>query len=70
MITEFASSSIGGDKAAWIDGMFKALPEYKNIKAAVWFSSADYDGDTPARPYWLDETEKTTLAFKVGLHGQ
>ena len=69
MITEFASSSIGGDKAKWIDGMFAALPDYPNIKAAVWFSSADYDGDTPARPYWLDETEETTEAFKRGLHG-
>lgn len=68
MITEFASSSIGGDKAKWISDMFAALPDYLQIKAAVWFSSADYDGETPARPYWLDETDATTDAFKKGVH--
>lgn len=68
MITEFASSSFGGDKAEWIDGMFAALPDYPRIKAAVWFSSADYDGDVPARPYWLDETEATVEAFRRGVH--
>lgn len=67
IITEFASSSIGGDKAAWIDSMFHHLSDYPNIKAAVWFSSADYDGDVPARPYWLDETPETLEAFKRGL---
>lgn len=68
MITEFASSSIGGDKAKWISDMFAALPDYPQIKAAVRFSSADYDGETPARPYWLDETDATTDAFKKGVH--
>jgi mannan endo-1,4-beta-mannosidase len=72
IITEFSSSSVGGDKVRWIEGMFKALPKYKNIKAAVWFSYADFDirdGVTPARPYWLDETEETLAAFKRGLEG-
>ena len=67
IITEFASSSIGGDKAAWIENMFEHIHDYPNIKAAVWFSSADYDGETPARPYWLDETPETLAAFKKGL---
>jgi mannan endo-1,4-beta-mannosidase len=67
MITEFASSSIGGDKVKWIDGMFRSLPKYANIKAAVWFSFADYDGKTPARTYWLDENDETLAAFKRGL---
>lgn len=70
MITEFSSSSIGGDKVKWIDGMFDNIEKYPNIKAAVWFSSVDYDmfdGVTPARPYWLDETKDTLAAFKHGL---
>ena len=68
IITEFASSSYGGDKAAWIDEMFAHIGDYPNIKLAVWFSAADYDGETPARPYWLDETPETLAAFKRGLH--
>jgi hypothetical protein len=72
MITEFASSSIGGDKAKWIDGMFDNIGKYPNIKAAVWFSYADYDPSkkgTVSRPYWLDETDATVEAFKRGLAG-
>lgn len=67
IITEFASSSIGGDKVAWIENMFDHIGDYPNIKIAVWFSYADFDGDTPARPYWLDETEETLEAFREGL---
>ena len=68
IITEFASSSYGGDKTAWIDEMFAHIGDYPNIKLAVWFSAADYDGETPARPYWLDETPETLAAFRRGLH--
>lgn len=72
IITEFASSSVGGDKAKWISDMFKHIQNYSNIKAAVWFSAADYDPDYPgcsqvSRPYWLDETKETLDAFKEGL---
>ena len=72
IITEFASSSAGGDKAAWIDGMFAALPKYPNIKIAVWFNYADFDITDPynwqiKRPYWLDETPETLRAFKRGV---
>jgi len=67
IITEFASSGIGGDKAQWIRDMFVKIGDYENIKIAVWFSHADYDGETPARTYWLDETEETLQAFKEGL---
>ena len=68
IITEFASSSFGGDKAKWIDEMFAHIGDYPNIKLAVWFSAADYDGDVAARPYWLDETPETLAAFRRGLH--
>lgn len=72
IITEFASSSHGGDKAKWIDNMFRDINHYKNIKIAVWFSSADYDPDYPnntvvSRPYWLDETAETLQAMADGL---
>jgi len=73
IITEFASSSYGGDKARWIDRMFQALPKYKNIKVAVWWSYADYDlrpgkEHIAARPYFLDETDTTLEAFARGRH--
>lgn len=74
IITEFATSSIGGDKVKWIDDMFKNIKNYPNIKMAFWFNSADYDNSkgfetVVARPYWLDETPETTEAFARGLKG-
>lgn len=68
IITEFSSSSVGGDKVAWIDNMFATIGNYPNIKIAVWFSSADWDSEgNVARPYWLDETPETLDAFRRGL---
>lgn len=72
IITEFSSSSIGGDKAKWIENMFEHIGDYPNIKIAVWFDYADYDfregrQHIEARPYWLDETPETTEAFKKGV---
>ncbi len=72
IVTEFASSSVGGDKVKWIDNMFSNLHKYPNIKAAVWYSAADYDPKdwtTVARPYWLNETDETLEAFRRGLKG-
>ena len=72
IITEFASSSVGGDKVYWIEDMFESLPDYPHIKMAFWFNTADYD-ERPekegavARPYWFDETPETTKAFAEGL---
>ena len=69
IITEFASSSVGGDKAKWIENMFNNISNYPNIKAAVWFNSADYNPENGeiSRPYWLTETNETLKAFKNGL---
>ncbi len=72
IITEFASSSVGGDKVQWINEMFDGLDDYKNIKMAFWFNSADLDPrekmqGTVARPYWLNETPETAKAFSDGL---
>lgn len=74
VITEFASSSYGGDKAEWIDDMYKYMSDYENIKVAVWFDYADFDfregmEHIPARPYWIAETEETLDAFRRGLEG-
>lgn len=72
IITEFSSSSIGGNKVNWIENMFKNIDKYKHIKIAVWFNYADYDYREEnlgkvSRPYWLNETPETTSAFKKGL---
>ena len=52
--------------------MFSAIKNYDNIKMALWWSSADYDMreatyKTLARPYFLDENEETTTAFREGI---
>lgn len=73
IITEFSTSSVGGDKAKWILDMFDNMANYKNIKAAVWFSSYDLDTrpgreNIVSRPYWLDENEDSVNAFIKGLY--
>lgn len=72
IIGEFGCSSVGGDKEQWIKDMFTYLPDYPEIKAAVWFSYADYDtrynrGKIPARPMWLEEREEYLQAFAEGV---
>jgi peptidoglycan/LPS O-acetylase OafA/YrhL len=71
IITEFASSSFGGDKAKWIDGMFESIGEYGQIKLAVWFNANDYDAregreETVSRSYELTEDAEIE-AFRRGL---
>ncbi len=75
IITEFASSSYGGDKAQWMREMFTHIGDYKNIKAAVWFNSGDRDfregmQHIIARPYYLDETPETLDVFRRGVKGE
>lgn len=68
MITEFASSSVGGDKVQWINEMFETIDDYERVKLSVWWSWQDFDGEgNPARIYFLDENEDTVEAFKNGL---
>ena len=68
LITEFSSSSIGGDKETWIKEMFNQLPNYPRIEALIWWNSADYAyGGTLARPYYIDETPGVMRAFKEGF---
>ncbi len=75
IVTEFASSSYGGDKAKWMEEMFTHIGDYKNIKAAVWFNWGDRDfregkEDIIARPYYLDETPETLEVFRRGVRGE
>lgn len=68
MITEFACSSIGGDKAAWVEDMFTQLENYPRIKAAVWWDSADKDtNNNIARPYYIDNDKAALRVFKDHL---
>ena len=71
MITEFASASKGGDKAAWITDMFKEMKNYPRIKMAIWWDGCDYDVDgSVSRSYVLDESKAVLDAFSQGLKGQ
>ena len=68
MITEFGSNSVGGDKVAWIDEMFREIGAYDRIKVAVWWSGVDLDlAGRPGRIYLLDENPPTEDAFRRGL---
>lgn len=68
MITEFACSSIGGDKGDWVEDMFNKLPDYPRIKAAVWWDGADKDElNNIARPYYIDNNRKAVSLFREHL---
>lgn len=68
MITEFASSSVGGDKEEWIKEMFENISKYKKIKAAVWWNGCDYDTEGKAsRIYRLDQSPSMLHLFRRGL---
>ncbi|MEQ8176285.1 MAG: glycosyl hydrolase [Syntrophomonadaceae bacterium] len=70
MITEFACSSIGGDKEAWINDMFNQVKQYPNIKVANWFNGIDFDSaGQPGRIYRLDEDPTYIAAFGQGMSG-
>lgn len=55
MITEFGSSSIGGDKAQWLRDMFDVIDKY-DFKVAIYWNSIDYTSDNvKARIYKFDD---------------
>jgi len=71
MITEFASSSVGGDKNQWIKDMFSQINKYSNIKAAIWWDGCDWDvNGNIARPYFIDETPEIIKTFKKYLNNK
>jgi len=69
MITEFASSSVGGDKNQWIRDMFAEIASYPDVKVAVWWNGCDWDSNgNVARPYFIDETPQIVQTFKELLN--
>ncbi|WP_142386537.1 glycoside hydrolase family 26 protein [Bacillus sp. Marseille-P3661] len=68
MITEFGSSSYGGDKIQWIQNMFANIHKFPEIKVAIWWSGTDWDTNkNPARIYRLDESKEMLNVFKLHL---
>ena len=63
LITEFGSSSQGGDKLAWVRDAFARLPSYPRIRVAVWWNQNDWAGSQKARDYRIDE-EQAWRVFK------
>ncbi|MEL7656221.1 MAG: glycosyl hydrolase, partial [Bacillota bacterium] len=68
MITEFSSSSVGGNKEAWVSNMFRHIDRYDRIKVAVWWDGCDWDAEgNIARSYFIDETEGLVQIFRENL---
>jgi hypothetical protein len=64
-LAEFSSSELGGNKAEWIDEMFRVLPvKFPRIIGLVWFSESkpDNEGD-----WGLDTSEEAVEAWKRGI---
>lgn len=70
MITEFSSSSIGGNKAQWVRMMTANIHKYPRIKVAIWWDGCDWDRyGNIARSYFIDESEELINVFKEYLQG-
>lgn len=68
IVTEFACSSFGGDKIAWINDMFDQLKSYPRVRYWIWWNGQDYDvNKKPSRIYRLDENQETLEVFKKRL---
>lgn len=67
IITEFGSSSIGGDKEQWLHDMFDVIEKY-NFKAAIYWNSIDYTAENEkARIYKFDDDPIMVEVFKERL---
>lgn len=71
MITEFSSSSTGGDKEKWFKDMFDKITKYDRIKVAVLWNGQDYDTTKPNKPvsrnYRIDLDENIIKTLKEGF---
>lgn len=64
IITEFGSSSIGGDKAQWLNDMFDVINKY-DFKTAIYWNSIDYTPEkVKARIYKFDDDPIMVDVFK------
>lgn len=61
MISEVASTEVGGDKAAWVSDMFKQLASRRDIHGFIWF---DYDKETDWR---IASSATSAAAFASGM---
>jgi len=63
MLGEFATSSYGGHKAAWIRRMFERLPgKYPRVRALIYFNTVDRGIDWP-----LETSPPAAKAFAKGI---
>jgi beta-mannanase len=61
LVTEVASATTGGDKAAWMADMFATLRRTPAITGYIWFNAV-------AEQDWrIDSSPATTAAFRTGL---
>lgn len=62
MISETASTELGGDKAAWIDHLADALPQqFPAVRALVWFhANKETDWRVDSSPAALDAFQRLT----------
>lgn len=61
MLSEVGCASVGGDKAAWIEGFFKQLVARPDLQAFTWFDAA-----TQA-DFRIDSTASSLAQFAHGL---
>lgn len=66
MITEFGSSTTGGDKVKWIRSALNTI-RLLDIKAAVWWNGFDYDtrNGVVSRHYKFDDDPEIIEIFKA-----
>jgi len=63
ILAELGSNSAGGNKAAWIQNMFKQLRKnYRRVRAVIWFDIADRNIDWP-----LETNAAALAAFATGV---
>ncbi|MBQ7668918.1 MAG: endoglucanase [Clostridia bacterium] len=68
MITEFGSSTFGGDKVEWVKDMFDSIKNYPRIKVAIWWSGTDRDEEgNPGRIYRIDTPIEVLSVFRDNL---
>lgn len=60
-IGEVASTELGGDKAAWISGMWNTLASWPRVRGIMWF---DHVKETDWR---IDSSSTSLTAFSQGL---
>lgn len=61
-LTEIASAGEGGDKAAWISGLFAEIRRRPSIRSIVWFN-LDKEAD-----WRIESTPAATRAFAAGIN--